>query len=115
MKATETGHQKLSELYPNVERLTLFVAFEEVDAEAEPNYQQIIFTADSTAAFRLDCSRDECVGGGFDYAPFVAELINSGDQRAHGKIVCPGRLGSGSESQPCALQSEYRIIVQFHP
>jgi hypothetical protein len=114
MNLTETGCQKLSELYPNVTRIMLFVAFEEADSEAEPNYQQIIFTQDSEAAFRLDCSRDECVDGGFDYAPFIDELIRSGEERAHDKIECEGWLGSGEGRQPCSLQSEYRIIVQYH-
>ena len=112
MNPTETGSRKLSDLYPNVTRIMLFVAFEEADSEAEPNYQQIIFTQDSAAAFRLDCSRDECVDGGFDYAPFIEELIQSGEERAHGKIACAGWLGSGGGGQRCSLQSEYRIIIQ---
>ena len=112
MTANANETKTLADLYPEVVRLTLFVAFEEADAEAEPNYQQIIFTADSEAAFRLDCSRDECAGGGFDYAPFIDELMRSGEQRAQGKIVCQGTLGEGTESCSCALQSEYRIIVQ---
>jgi len=112
MDSIKSGHPKLSELYPDIERLTLFVAFEEADAEAEPNYQQIIFTGDSAAAFRLDCSREECVTGGFDYEPFIDELIRSGEQRAQGKISCQGSLGSGEAGLCCALQSEYRIIIQ---
>jgi len=112
MNSIETDHRKLSDLYPGIERLTLFVAFEEADAEAEPNYQQIIFTGDSTAAFRLECSRAECIDGGFDYGPFIAELVRSGEQRIHGKIACRGSLGGGEEGSRCALQSEYRIIAQ---
>ncbi len=106
---------KLYDLYPDIERLTLFVAFEEAEAESEPNYQQIIFTENSTAAFRLECSREECVAGGFDYEPFITELIRSGAQQAHGKIACQGSLGSGEESLCCALESEYRIIIQRKP
>lgn len=112
MTPNETGYKKLAELYPEIERLTLFVAFEEADAEAEPNYQQIIFTAESDAAFRLDCSRDGCVGGGFDYAPAIDALMRSGEQRAHGRLVCQGSLGRGEAGTGCALQSEYRIIIQ---
>jgi len=115
MNPIETNSLRLSELYPDIERLTLFVAFEEADAEAEPNYQQIIFTGDSVAAFRLDCSREECVAGGFDYKPSIDELIRSGEQMAHGKISCQGSLGSGAGNQCCALQSEYRIMVQRKP
>ncbi len=115
MNPIETGHMRLSDLYPEIERLTLFVAFEEADAEAEPSYQQIIFTENSAAAFRLECSRDECVAGGFDYEPFIDELIRSGGQRVHGKIACQGSLGSGADGLRCALQSEYRIIIQRKP
>ncbi len=115
MNSIETGHLRLCDLYPDIERLTLFVAFEEADAEAEPNYQQIIFTENSTVALRLDCSRDECVAGGFDYAPSIAELIRSGEQRTQGKLACQGSLGSGAEGLCCALQSEYRIIIQRKP
>jgi hypothetical protein len=115
MTSSETGSLKLSDLYPDIERLTLFVAFEEAEAEAEPNYQQMIFTGDSAAAFRLDCSREECVAGGFDYEPFIAELIRSGEQLAHGKIACQGSLGSSEGRQRCALQSEYRIMIQRKP
>jgi len=113
MPFTETGHPKLSELYPNVSRVTLFVAFEEADADAEPNYQQIIFTGNAATVFRLGCSRDDCVDGGFDYGPPIADLIQRGEEREHGKIACEGRLGSGRRSKPCSLQSEYRIIVQY--
>jgi hypothetical protein len=113
MNPGRTGDKQLSELYPNVSRLTLFVAFEEAAAEAEPNYQQIIFGRDSEAVFRLDCSREDCVDGGFDYAPFIDALISSGEERAHETIACDGWLGSGTDRQRCSLQSEFRIIVQY--
>ena len=115
MNPVSSGAPLLADLYPQVLRLMLFVAFEEADAEAEPNYQQIIFGPDSEAAFRLDCSRDECAGGGFDYAPAIAALIQGGAERAHDKIVCAGRLGSGADAPRCDLQSEFRIIVQYLP
>lgn len=99
----------LSELYPDVRRITLFVAFEEADAESEPNYQQIIFTADTEAIFRLDCSRDACVGGGFDLTPVVDEMVKNSESRVHGKLACEGTLGSGGHR--CSLKAEYRIIV----
>ncbi len=115
MNSIETGHMRLYDLYPDIERLTLFVAFEEADAEAEPNYQQIIFTENSAATFRLECSRDECVDGGFDYGPCIDELIRSGEQLGQGKIACQGSLGRGEEGLCCALQSDYRIIIQRKP
>lgn len=105
----ETGGKKLSDLYPDVGRIMLFVAFQQAAAGADANYQQIIFTHDAEASFRLDCSRDECVDGGFDYAPFIDELIRSGESRSHGRIACGGRLGEGQ--QCCSLSSEYRIII----
>ena len=112
MNPFEADQPKLCDLYPDLERLTLFVAFEEADANSEPNYQQIIFTENSAAAFRLSCSREECVDGGFDYEPIIDELIRSAEQQAHGKLACQGSLGCGDEGSPCALQSEYRIIIQ---
>lgn len=112
MNSIETGPVRLGDLYPDLERLTLFVAFEKADAEADPNYQQIILTGDSAAAFRLDCSRAECIGGGFDYEPFITELIRSGEQRGQGKITCPGSLDQGADSSDCRLLSEFRIIIQ---
>jgi|GEM_PF-615506 len=112
MNSIQTGPLRLHDLYPEIERLILFVAFEEADAEAEPNYQQIILTENSAAAFRLGCSRDECVDGGFDFEPFIAELIRSGEQRSQGRLSCQGSLGRGDKSLPCALQSEYRIIIE---
>jgi hypothetical protein len=50
-----------------------------------------------------------------DYEPYIDELIRSGEQMAHGKIACRGPLGSGEEGSCCALQSEYRIIIQRKP
>ena len=102
-------HPTIAELYPEIRRITLFIAFEEADAESEPNYQQIIFTADSEAAFRLDCSRDACVGGGFDLAPIVAEMVRNQEDRVHGRLACTGTLGAGGDH--CSLQAEYRIII----
>lgn len=106
---TNRVHATISELFPEVERIVLFVAFEEADQDSDPNYQQIIFTADTEAIFRLDCSRDECAGGGFDFTPVVAEMVKNGDSRVHGKLACEGTLGSGGDR--CALKAEYRIIV----
>jgi hypothetical protein len=120
MISTSTGSEKpgadknqacatIADSYPGLGRITLFVAFEEADSESEPNYQQIIYTADSEAAFRLDCSRDACVGGGFDFAPIVADTVKQGESRVHGTLACAGTLGSGGEH--CSLRAEYRIII----
>lgn len=105
----DMAHASISELYPDVERIVLFVAFEEADSESEPNYQQIIFTADTEAIFKLDCSRDECVGGGFDFAPIVDEMMRNRESRVHGKLTCEGTPGSGGDH--CSLKAEYRLIV----
>jgi hypothetical protein len=99
----------ISELYPDLRRITLYVAFEEADSESEPNYQQIIFTAESEAIFRLDCSRDACVGGGFDFTPVVDDMVKHQESRVHDKLACEGTLGSGGDR--CSLQAEYRIII----
>jgi len=98
----------LGGLYPDLRRITLFVAFDEADAAAEPNYQQIIFTADAAAEFLLGCSRDACSGGGFDFAPIIAEMAASRESMAHGRLGCGGHLGGGER---CALQAEFRIII----
>jgi len=103
------SHPTIAELYPAVRRITLFVAFEEVDSQSEPNYQQIIFTADSEAAFRLDCSREACEGGGFDFTPIVDSMVHTGEFMVHGKLACHGTLGAGGEG--CSLRAEYRIII----
>ncbi|MBW2476874.1 MAG: hypothetical protein JRE63_06070 [Deltaproteobacteria bacterium] len=115
MNAIETNNKKLCELYPRIESLTLFVAFQKANADVEPNYQQIIFTGNSDATFSLHCSRDECFGGGFDYKPFIDDMMRNGDELAHGKIVCQGSLGSGDEAQGCRLRSEYRIVIRRKP
>ncbi|HEY6871327.1 MAG TPA: hypothetical protein VI298_01240 [Geobacteraceae bacterium] len=118
MTSKETGcdsndrnqpHATISDLYPDVGRIILFVAFEEADAESEPNYQQIIFTAETEAVFRLDCSRDACVGGGFDFAPAVAEMVSTKESRVQGTLACAGTLGAGGHG--CGLKAEYRIIA----
>lgn len=99
----------LSDLYPDLRRLTLFIAFQEADSESEANYQQIIFTPDTEAIFRLDCSRDSCSGGGFDLAPLVDAVVKNRQEMAHGTLACEGSLGFAGEH--CSLQAEYRIIV----
>jgi hypothetical protein len=99
----------ISELYPEIARILLFAAFEEADSESEPNYQQIIFTPQSEAIFRLDCSREECVGGGFDLTKVVAEMVKNRESRVHGKLACEGTLRSGGRC--CSLKADYRIIV----
>jgi hypothetical protein len=99
----------ISELYPEVRRITLFVAFEEADSESEPNYQQIIFSPETQPVFRLDCSREECVGGGFDFTPIVDEMVRYKESRVHDKLACEGTRGSGGDR--CLLKAEYRIIV----
>lgn len=109
LDTTATSHPIIAERYPTVRRITLYVAFEEADSESEPNYQQIIFTADSEAAFRLDCSRDACSGGGFDFTPIVDSMVHTGESMIHGKLACKGALGAGGEG--CSLRAEYRIII----
>lgn len=100
----------LAELYPDLHRITLFIAFEEADSASEPSYQQIIFTPDTGAEFRLDCLRDACTCGGFDLAPVVADLVKGGESMVHGTLVCAGTLGAGGD--PCRLTAEYRIIIE---
>ena len=102
-------HTSISELYPDLRRVTVYIAFEEANSESEPNYQQVIFTADNEAIFRFDCSRDACVGGGFDLTPVVDHMVNNQESRAHGKLACEGALGSGEDR--CSLQAEYRIMI----
>lgn len=106
---TNQAHPTISQLYPDVGRILLFVAFEEADAESEPNYQQIIFTAETEAVFRLDCSREECAGGGFDLAPVVDGMVKNQESRVHGHLACEGSLGPGRDR--CGLRAEYRIII----
>ena len=115
MSTIDTNDQKLYELYPDIEKLTLYVAFEKADAEAEPNYQQIIFSSDSAAEFHLECSREGCAQGGFDFASNIQALVRSGELRAQGKIVCPGMLRRDEKQTCCSLQSEYRIVIQRKP
>jgi hypothetical protein len=102
-------HTTISELYPDIGRILLLAAFEEADSESEPNYQQIIFTPQTRAIFRLDCSREECLGGGFDFSEVVAEMVKNRESRVHGNLECEGTLGSGGHC--CSLKAEYRIIV----
>ncbi len=103
------GRATIADLYPSLRRITLFVAFEEADAASEPSYQQIIFTAETEAMFRLDCARDECVEGGFDLAPVVAGMVQNRETSLHGTLECAGTIGSGGD--PCAVRAEYRIII----
>jgi hypothetical protein len=99
----------LAELYPHVRRITLFIAFEEADSESEPNYQQIIFTAEDEANFRLDCSREACVAGGFDLAPVVDGMVKNREERVQGRLACAGTLGA--DGNRCLLHAEYRIVI----
>ena len=99
----------IAELYPDVGRILLFVAFEEANAESEPSYQQIIFTADAEAAFRLDCSRDACAGGGFDFAPVIDTMMKNGESREQGTLACEGIVAT--DGYKCGLKAEYRIII----
>ena len=108
----DVAPNRLLDLYPDVESVILFIAIEEADEQAEPNYQQIIFTGHSVAAFRLECSRDDCVGGGFDFSSFIDELVRSGKLMAKGKIACQGSLKSDETGLCCALNSEYRIVIR---
>jgi len=105
----DRAHPTVSESFPDVRRITLFVAFEEADPESEPNLQQIIFTAQTEANFRIDCSRDECVGGGFDFKPMVAEMVMNKESRVHDDLACEGLLGAGGHR--CSLKAEYRLII----
>jgi hypothetical protein len=104
-------HVTISELYPEIGKITLFVAFEEADSESEPNYQQIIFTADSDAAFRLGCTREKCLVGGFDFAPIVDEAVKNRESRLQGTLECQGTLGPLGPR--CSLKAEYRIMVEL--
>ncbi len=103
------AHATIAELYPDVGRILLFIAFEEADAESEPNYQQIIFTPETEAIFRLDCSREECSGGGFDLTPVVDAMVKNQESRVHGNLACEGTLGAGGDR--CGLRAEYRIVI----
>lgn len=48
------------------------------------------FTPSNYAVFHLKCMEEGCTGGGFDLAPAVTDLENSGGSSARGKIFCKG-------------------------
>ena len=100
----------VSALYPELRRIQLFVALAEAGPAKEPNYQQIIFTADSQAAFRLDCTQEDCVCGGFDFAPAIATLVDSQEVMGQGVVGCSGTIQPGSTR--CMLLAEYRIVIE---
>lgn len=103
-------YSTIAELYPDVERITLYVAVEEPDVETDPSYQQIIFTPESEASFELECSREECLVGGFDFGPIIDGTVKSGESRTQGQLECQGTIGPIGPR--CGLKAEYRIMVQ---
>lgn len=99
----------IADMFPNIGRILLFVAFEEADSDSEPNYQQIILTPESEAALQLDCSREDCACGGFDFAHVIDKMVKNDESRSQGKLECQGTLGGDGE--PCRLKAEYRIVI----
>jgi hypothetical protein len=66
------------------------------------------FFPGSSALFRIDCLKKECVSGGFDLTRVITGMINNRKEAAKGDLTCEGDGPSADHSSIA-----YEVAIQY--
>lgn len=72
------------------------------------------FVPTSRAHLSIECVRGDCLDGGCDLSPIVANMIEVGDRFLKGRLVCAGwRRGRDQRLEACERAICYEIEIDW--
>jgi hypothetical protein len=80
----------VSERYAGVSNIEFQMTYYQRGLHPVLMTRTLSFLPSNYASFHMKCMQDGCTGGGYDLAPVVAGLANSGKKTVKGKIFCHG-------------------------
>jgi len=85
---------RVSERLPDVSSIVFRMTYYQRTAGPVLMTRTVNFVPTDYACFHLDCTREECMNGGFDLAPVVANLVKSRKKSIKGNLSCRGKSES---------------------
>ncbi|MCK4913426.1 MAG: hypothetical protein KAS69_02370 [Planctomycetes bacterium] len=104
----------LKEKYPKVTNISVEMSFKDNDERSNPKPQQVEFSQESKAFFKIECPCHECVSGGFDFSSAINELVTSHLDKLDGTITCQGWQDKERiNKHRCFLKLNYTIFARY--
>jgi hypothetical protein len=108
LKKNKIASGLISERFPGVSRITFRMTYYQRGARSVLMTRTLNFTPADYAYFRMDCTKEECINGGFDLTPIVAELIKNGKKSVKGTLCCDGK---GETLAPNHVSIGYEVSI----
>lgn len=104
----------LREKYPEVTGLVIKMSFKDYDERSNHKPEQMEFSQESKAFFKIACPYYECVSGGFDFSSAIDELVTSHLDKLDGTITCQGWQDKERiNKNQCFLKLDYTITAKY--
>jgi hypothetical protein len=106
----ERSSPKVSQLYPHVQEIRIWLRFTPHDGPPTPVDRTKIWKSDDDAFFEIECLDRECICGGFDLAPVVDEAVKNRQTDVEGRLSCEGWQDSERyRKNRCMIALDYRV------
>jgi hypothetical protein len=115
-KMSKAAAGLVSEHYSGVSRIVFHMTYYQSAMNRLLMTRTLNFYPADFAYFHMDCMRDECVNGGFDLTPIVAEMVKNHKNSKKGRIFCDGKkpvIGPAGASHYHASLS-YEINIEYN-
>ncbi len=110
----ELNAPKMSNDFPNVDKLLVNLSFHHHDGKPCCEPKQLFFFPEHKAFFELKCPLWECVKGGFNFSKVVRDTINNRQLSGKTSIQCPGWQDRDRfHKHKCLLQADVEIEVTY--
>ncbi len=110
-KSTMIAAGLISERFPHVSSIVFRLNYYQRTSDPVLMVRTVNFFPTDYACFHMDCTREECMEGGFDLMPVVAGLVKNRKKSVKGKIFCHGK----SETLRFGHSSiTYEVCIQYH-
>ncbi len=109
LKRNKEAAGLISDRFPGISRIVFRMTYYQRGARSVLMVRTMNFAPSDYAYFHMDCTREECIDGGFDLTPVVTGLIRDGKKSVKGKLCCDGR---GATLQPHHVSIGYEVSIQ---
>jgi len=85
----------VSEHYPKVSSLVINMTYYRKGENPVVMVRTVNYSPGGSAYFKMECATKDCVGGGFDLTPVIAEMVEGRRGSKKGRLLCVGSLSPG--------------------
>jgi hypothetical protein len=116
MKMSQLAAGLVSERYSGVSSIVFHLTYYQSALNRVLMTRTLNFFPANYAYFHMECKREECIDGGFDLAPVVADMVKKHKNSTKGKIFCHGKnssLGNGNGDAAHHASIAYEINIKY--